>query len=131
MTCSARKHSFNQKGGCNIETKHTAQGTKKLVSDSPGLVDFTLTCPNGKWKFWGKLFLRKFGQAGRLNYIAPCGRTCVKLNVAIKCTYNNFSCRLLMRYQTPCGLLHFFLPYSLYFLHSSSLLFFSHCLQFS
>ena len=57
------------------------QGTKKLVSDSRGLVDFAVVqvdftlnnnLPEGQVKVLGEIFLRKFGQAEKLNFSVPC-----------------------------------------------------------
>ena len=62
----------------NTQTK-TYQGTKKLVSDSPGLVDFavglvdfTLNLPKGQVKALGEIFLEEIRQAGKLNFFVPC-----------------------------------------------------------
>ena len=56
------------------------QGTKKSVSDSPMLVDFavgpvdlTLDLSQGQVKALGEIFLRKFGQVGKLNFFVPWG----------------------------------------------------------
>ena len=54
------------------------QGTKKLVFDIPQLVDFavrlvdfTPNLPKRQVKVLGGFFLRKLGQAGKLNFFVP------------------------------------------------------------
>ena len=48
-----------------------------LVDFAVGLVDFTLNLP-GQVKVFEDIFLRKYGQAGKLNFFVPCN---VKFNV--------------------------------------------------
>ena len=47
----------------NRDKVYLPQRAKRVVSDSPGLVDFAilcLTCPTGKWRFFGELKFQKY-----------------------------------------------------------------------